>query len=316
MPSDVLESGVNGLSLEDLGLSSSSAAGDAEGSGSPPSGAAAPAASAAQPTPPPAQGAAPTGDPWMVPPKSWKKDYHQHYVGLPPEIQKYVHEREQQALQGVMQYKQQADAYNKVFEPYREILQQAGIQPTVLVENLARNHHVLATGTPEQKLAVARQLLQEYQIDPRALVFGPTAPAPQAQPVVPPDYDRVRQTVQQLEGQFMAQRRAEIQKEIDAFAAKNPYYGDVEADMAELISSGAAPDLQTAYDIAIYRNPEVRQKVLQTYMAQNAQQGQQSVAAKQKAAGVNMTPGAVPSSKQVGSIDDTLNSVLDRHFSH
>jgi hypothetical protein len=255
----------------------------------------------------------------MVPPKSWKKDFHQHYSTLAPEVQKYVHEREQQALSGVMQYKQQADAFNGVFEPYREIMQQAGLEPVALVKNLAANHHILATGTPEQKMQVASTLLREYGIDPRALIFGQQPQAqPPAQPAIPPDYDKVRQTVSNLERTILEGKRAEIQKTVDAFAADpaNAYYSEVEADIAELISSGAATDLKTAYDIAVYRNPEIRQKVLDDLVAKSTQQARQTAASKQSATRLNLTPGASPSRAPAGSIDDTMNAIADKHFTH
>lgn len=304
----------NGLSLEDIGLGGAPAGDAGEGSGPPPSGAPAEPATPTQATSAPTT--PPTGDPWMVPPKSWKKELHTHYVGLPADVQRYVHEREQQALNGVMQYKQQAEAYDKVFEPYRELLQQANVQPVQVVQNLARNHHTLATGTPEQKVALARQLMQEYGIDPRALVFGVQGQAETQQPPIPPGYDRVTETVARLEQAFMAEKRAEVQKQIDSFAAANPLYKEVEADIADLLSSGAANDLQTAYDIAIYRNPEVRQKVLQTMMTQNSQQAQQVNAGKKKATGVNLTPGSGTATSAPKSVEDTMNSILDKHYSH
>lgn len=320
---DVTNEYPDGFSLDDLGLGGGETAGDgAEGLGSPPSGAAPSTAAPTQSTSPEAvpvtPTGAPTGDPWMVPPKSWKKDLHTHYATLPPDVQRYVHEREQQALQGVMQYKQQVDAYNGIFEPYKAIMQQAGIEPTTLVKNLAANHHVLATGTPEQKAQVASTLLREYGIDPRSLIFG-QQPQGQQQPApaaLPPDYEHLRTSVSHLERTIMEGKRQEIQKQVDAFAAANPHYAEVESDIAELIGSGAAQDLQTAYDIAIYRNPEIRQKVLDDLLAKSTQQARQVSASKQSATRLNLTPGATAGKPVVGSIDDTMNAIADKHFRH
>src|SRR6202035_2431851 len=81
--------------------------------------------------------------------------------------------------------------------------------------------------------------------------------------------------VQQIYGRFgsveqnlNSQNMARIQENLYIWARDKPHFNDVRMDMAKLIETGVIPlkdgqvDLDTAYERAIYFNPEVRAKVL------------------------------------------------------
>lgn len=317
--------GSEGFSLEDLGLGGGSASLDGD-NGTPPSGVAsgeAPATQAPSPAPVAADpAAAPTpavpgaAEPWNSAPKSWKADFHQYYAALDPAVKQYIHQREEQALRGLMEYKQKADQYEQPFAPYRQVMEQAGLSAPQLVANFANNHAILAMGSPEQKVALAKQLLSEYGIDPRALIFGDNSqPQQQQQLQLPPEIARLPQAVSQIQNHFVEQRRAEIRAQIDKFASDHPHFSEVEAEMAELINSGAAKGLDDAYEIAVYRNPTIRQKILADQIAQSTQAARQAAAGQNRANSVNLrSVSAAPAAPAAGSIDDTLNAVASKHF--
>ena len=69
-------------------------------------------------------------DPYVEPPKSWKKEYHEIWKQVPASAREIYYNREKQMLDGLEQYKSGHEFGNKlkpVYEPYREFLQQQGL---------------------------------------------------------------------------------------------------------------------------------------------------------------------------------------------
>lgn len=240
-------------------------------------------------------------------PKSWKKEMEAHWGKLPPEVHDYIYQREGDVLRGIQQYKQGHDTWQTVFKPFEPIWQQyPDVNPAQVLSALMQNHLTLVMGSPEEKRAIAQRLIQEYNL-------GEFLGQPQAQqPQVPPE---VLNRINSIEQRFYRQGVAEQQKLVDTFAAdpKNKYFSEVADDILRLIQAGA-PDLATAYEQACWLNPAVREKLIADKQNEQAAANQKRQAA--AALNVSDSPTASVSDKNVGSMDDTINSIVRKHFSH
>jgi hypothetical protein len=228
-------------------------------------------------------------EPWRAAPKAWKQDLHPEYGKFPPQVMQYIHEREKQALDGIMQYKTPLDEYNKVFNHYKAWFDHHQIKPMEAFTQLANSHIALLQATPDVKAKYLEQLINDYDLD------GMLRQRYSSEAAVPPPPERAQQ--QQLErmlqerlaplqqklttfeqrAQAGEQARqetelAEINSQVDKFLAspENEFAQEVVQDMASLIQSGLATDLKTAYDKAVWINPVTKAKLFEREVAKAA----------------------------------------------
>ncbi len=256
-------------------------------------------------------------------PSTWTKEALQDWAAIPDRAKQEILKREEDMMRGIQQYKTAADVgekYNSVVEPFKPILEAEGVDPVQLFQSFASNHYLLSRGTPEQKVELAANMLSHYGIDLPALVdyFGERALNP-----VDPRVQQLEQQVRALTQNFQqqatqsteAQRQAAL-TEVEQFAAANPYFDELVADIAKFMETGVASTLQEAYDKAVYANPVTRQKELDRLTAERAKQAEAAEKARKdklsKSQADHVTTsghhrdGTVP----VGSMDDTLAQTL------
>lgn len=236
-------------------------------------------------------------------PSSWKKDYWEVWDKLesgqpttPEETSKllaYINQREGEFASGVSTYRQEAESAKELrqaIEPFMPQLQQYGIKPTDWIQNLGRAHQALALGTPEQKVEMFQRLAREYGIQ-----FDGMGQAQQ----VDPQLQMLTRQVQQLQSgwqsfQTQAQRQEEdrLMEHIKQFQEddSHPHFETVREQMAQLLGAGLAPDLQTAYEMAVWSNAETRTLELQRQQQGYVQQAAQA-AAKAKAKAISPRSG-------------------------
>lgn len=117
-------------------------------------------------------------------PATWKPELAQHWGTLPEAVQAEILRREDNQRKGIGQYKQGAEAYQRFTEltrPYEANLRQFGVTAEVAAGELFKADHALRYGSPQQKVQIARQMLQDYGIDPTALL-GEEGQQPQVDP--------------------------------------------------------------------------------------------------------------------------------------
>lgn len=204
-------------------------------------------------------------------PKSWKKDMEPHWTKLDPAVHEYVYNREADVMRGLQMYQEGYNQWTETLKPFSEVLKQhPGVNPVSLIQQLVHNHLAITFGNPEQKKALAQNLLKAYGID----LGTPGTPAAE----VPPEIQAIRADLQRLqnENQLLktglqnfqsAQQQAGVQTElqkVNAFFSdpKNEFAEEVGDNILHLIKTGAAVDLPSAYDLACLMNPAVRAKVL------------------------------------------------------
>lgn len=221
-------------------------------------------------------------------PSSWKKDYEEHWTKLDPTLQDYIAQREADYAKGVSTYKQNWETAAPIYEamqPFLPLLQQHNLQPQQWISNLGNAHKLLALGSEQEKLQAFAKLATDYGVPLQALTGQGYDPQ---QSLLMQELNQIKSQFTEFQTLQQKQEEIKLQNEIEAFKANAPYFDDVRETMSQLLQSGVASDLKTAYDKAIRLHDEVWQKTqaeaLQANTKVQAEQNQQKVAqAKAKA---------------------------------
>ena len=256
-------------------------------------------------------------------PKTWRKEVSAHWASLPSEVKSEILRREGDIFQGLETYKVDANlgkSVKSIVAPYESILRAQNIDPLNIIQGLMQSHHVLATGTPQQKQELLQRIVRDYRID--ASAFGqPAGEPPYVDPAVAAlqtELGTIKSQLSAVEQQRVDQRRAEVSKQVDAFASdtKNIYWADVADDMTQLLAKGVVGTLQEAYDRAVWANPVTREKEIARTAAEKSEKA--AAAAKAKAESARLATAAnVKTRARTGgaaavpeSLDDTLVDTL------
>jgi hypothetical protein len=268
----------------------------------------------APPSPDPSVAAAPAAKP---PPKSWAKEKHDLWAKLPTDAQDYYETREKQFLDGLDQYKGEAQfgkAMRDVLNPYKPILQAQGIDEPQAIQYLMNAHYRLTQGSKDQRLEAYQKLGRDLH-----LVDAPEA----AQ--LPPEVQQLQTRLESIESENAAAKQAQyeakleaVRKEIDAVASDpaNPYFDDVANDIIAMIKVGYP--LKEAYEKAVWANPVTRQKEIARLQTESdkalKEKAKQEAEAARKASSANVrgrdTRRAPTEPK--GTMEDTLHETMEK----
>lgn len=236
------------------------------------------------------------------PPKltTWRKEFQPLHEKLaagmpltPDEAKKladYNIQREREYATGISTYKSeamQARELQQAMQPFMGELQQHNIQPAQWIQNLGNAHRTLALGSPEQKISMFAQLAKEYGVPLEAITQGAQG---QLDPVVTQlmaEIQNLKQGVNTVTSWREQQEMQAINGQLAKFndAEKYPHYQTVRETMAQLLESGLAPDLDTAYSKAVRMNDDAwtAEQQRQAQAQSTQQQSAQKAAAAQKA---------------------------------
>jgi hypothetical protein len=256
-------------------------------------------------------------------PKSWKKEAQAEWAKVPESLRAEIHRREEDMHKGIGHYKQFADigqTLHKAILPYAETITKSGQLAPALIGDLLNMQKVMTTGQPQERVAMALQILQNTGLTVEQLAQA--AQQAPTQPQADPNVTALLQKVQQLESRWTEQdrQRAEAEQadsaaEIERFRTdgKHEFFNEVALDMGALIEKGRAANLQEAYDKATWAHPDVRAK-LQARQADELKRKQaEEAAAARKAAGANVVRrGTTPAPAKPGTIEDTIRQNLRR----
>lgn len=247
------------------------------------------------------------------PPQSWAKEQWDRWSKLDRETQEYIDKREADFARGISTYKSQWDQAAPLYQaiqPFLPELQQNNIRPDQWIANLGNAHRTLAMGSPEQKAQMFAKLATDYGVNLSALQSGS----------VDPQFGQLAQTVSQMQNRIEAYQReqemavqAKIYQDIDAFQKNAPHFEAVRETMAQLLQSGVAPNLQTAYDKAIRLHDDIwQQHQAEQAKAQAAQR--QSQLAQKKAAAVSPRSASPTGITTQGNAKKGLRDLLSDNF--
>lgn len=310
-----MESAVADISRDLAGDLGSEAPKPDGGVSSPPAGAAPPTGAA----PPPAT---------RTVPKSWTADMHPFWEKLDPKVQEYWERRESEMAKGVEPLKTAAayaHSIQQAVQPYKRLLEAQGLQEDKAIQYLMNGHVQLCNPDKAKRMAFARQLLHQYQIDEKEFGTVLANEAPLQDPTLQPVLERLTRVegmLTQGQRQQVESARSYAMEEVEAFAGEvtadgtpaHPYFDEV-ADDIVLHLQNPKISLAEAYERAIYANPVTRAKELARLRQQDAvdiRKKAEEEARKAAAAKGTQLRGADVRSPQepLGSIDETLNATM------
>jgi len=235
----------------------------------------------------------------IEPPSSWSAEVKAKWATLPPDVQRYVLDRESQTHKAITEKGQRASLYDA-------IEQAIGENKTALVAeygDIPRAVQMLvnvSTQAGRDPLRFIEWFAGQRGIDLRAHFAGQAGqPAAPVDPMQNALMSEVTQLKQQIELQSTI---SQFEQAKDASGKPlQPHFADVRLDMGRLIASGAAQGLEDAYTKAVRINDAVWAKVQAAEEAERAAKAKADAAAKaadaKKAASINMrSRGAVSGS--------------------
>jgi hypothetical protein len=220
-------------------------------------------------------------------PSSWKKDYEAQWETLDPSLAEYIHQRESEYAKGVSTYRDEAlraKDLQDAMAPFMADLQQHNIAPAQWISNLGNAHKTLAMGSPQQKAQMFAKLAQDYGIDLGMFTGQQQDPriAQMAQ-----ELNDLRAQVGNTTKAWQQREQNEILAHINQFASNkeaHPHYEQVKDVMAQLLESGIAPDLETAYAKAVRLSDDAWQaEQARQQQAQEAKLKEAAAAARSRA---------------------------------
>lgn len=248
--------------------------------------------------------------PTIKPPASWRPEVREKWAALPPEVQQEVARREREVavtLQQAAPLKQELEAWQRTLAPHAGMLQAFGGDPRRTIGEVLQAQAVLHYGSPKQKAGLLARLITGYNvsIDDLAGELNGTSPVPQQQSPQQfrdPRFDQFLAQAQQFRAQRDAAAKQEAVATWTAFAEKHEYAEELKPLIGSYLGDGHAPDLETAYDMALHAHPEYRKVVLQRAAAETAT-AQHAATQEKKSAAVSLksVPGGTPELDGAGS---------------
>lgn len=246
-------------------------------------------------------------DQWMDAPKAYKKEFQDSFKTLSPEWRQYLIEREKQSERGF------SDMGNKLND-----LKWVDNLYNARAERLKANGYSKAQDYIEQLAQIEDALSADPQSTLQALAeaYGVKFNDNTALSSLQRQVNDVQQLVA-AQRQYIQQQQQEtgnrlvnefVNAKDEAGNPKHPYFNDVREVMTDLIRKGAANDLDTAYNMAIWTNGDIREKLIQ---AEKAKELATKVDKAQKAkdAGFNPTSKTATPAKE-----ETLRESLERFY--
>ena len=241
---------------------------------------------------------------WANMPKSWRKEMGEYWGKQDPRVQQYIHEREEQALRGIGQYKSVADQWNNTLKPFEGYIKQYNLNPHEVVTNLAAAHAILRFGSPEQKAQVAALLDRDYGLRQYYQQEGQVQAPPMERELQP-----LRAQLAAIQAKEQQRELASATSEVERFLndPANEFAVEAAPRMIELIDSGRATNMREAYDIATRTDPVLFEKIIEKRLAAAARPTVKPP--------VNVRPTAsakAPTASARGSIEDTMRATLSQ----
>jgi len=248
-------------------------------------------------------------------PASWKKDMHETWAALDPKAQEYIETREEQMRKGLETDRNDANlgrTMRDTMMPYREFLHKKGVDEPTAVKHLMDMHYQLDSAPNEHKAQLIHQLASSYGLN----LTG-------EQKEVDPDIQALQAEVQGMRSILNERNQADLQearnrvtKEVEDFASdpKHAYFEEIESDVAQFITAGLS--LEDAYEKAVWANPITRQKEINRINeekgASQLEEARKKAEAlkKAKAANVKSRDTKYSPTEKIGTMEDTMNSVM------
>lgn len=251
-------------------------------------------------------------DEWLNAPNSYTNEYKETFKDLPQNWRKYLTEREKQVEKGFSDFGNRINNYkfsDNLYNARQERLAKAGFSkaqdyfeyltqiddaldkdPTSALQAIANAYGINnLTTTQPQDNAIQRQLAE------------------------------MQSMLQNQQNYILGQQKQSADKQVFDFTnakddngnLKHPYFNDVREQMVDFLTKGVCQDLDKAYELAIYTNPEVRNKLIaeQTQKSLNSKVVQ---AEKAKEVGFNPKAKATPTTLEPKSLREEIEDAFNQ----
>lgn len=257
----------------------------------------------------------------------WKKAALADWDKLPASARAEIERRENDFHKGIEQYKAgsaAAQEWDKAVQPYLATIRSLNVTPQQAATHLMGVDHQLRYSAPQQKVGMLLQIANSYGVDLQTLANGIQQMAGeqvwQQQNPVDPRTQQLQARVNQLEQhitttqqQSQAAEHSAIDSDIAAFAADpdHEHFGLLQQDMAVLLQTGRAKDLDDAYEMAMRQNPQTAPVWLAQQQQKWEQERKAKVSAAKKAGANNVRPNGRSSVSHTPA-NETMEQTLER----
>lgn len=252
-------------------------------------------------------------EPAIDAPASWAAEKRAAWSTLPPDVRKYIAEREAEAHRQISTQGEEVSRYRELAEtlkPYEQAFHLSGLNPAAAVRQLLETQALLQRD-PVNGL---RWIAQQYGVTPDQL--NHVVPQQPQDPHVQALMNEVRELRQFTAAQQAQQQealRASLDSEIQSFSKDKPHFEVVREQMGRLIGSGTAATLTEAYDQAVWANPTTRALLIdeQKRAAAAEVEKQRQAESAKRAAAVNVRGSSAPTDAAPRDWRETLAKSYD-----
>ena len=255
----------------------------------------------------------------IEPPQHWSGDYKEMFKKQPKDAQEFILSRHKEMeadytrkTQELSKQRKLAEAVEESLNPYRNDFELHGIDEAAAVKRLLAVHGMLKQN-PEQGLI---WLAEQYGFRPPQ----ETATDEFIDPTVAQLKAELSKTQAGVNRMLQAQQQQsqnQLLTTLNNFVSdpKNPHATDVKTDIVNLYQSGVASSMEEAYNMAVAKRPELRDKVM-TARIEAAKLSEKSAKeesvrkAKKAASGIRSTSASVTKGEAV-SQRDYLSKLYD-----
>lgn len=245
-------------------------------------------------------------------PSSWRKEMHERWNTLDPEMQDYIEKREEQMRDGLDTNKADSTLGRDIrdtINPYMDLLSSQKLTEASAIKYLMNAHAKLSNAPADQKQALLEEFGKAYGVGTTQQVD----PALQAMQSRLSEMENYMTTSQQHTLQVAQEK---IVQDVEKFASDpaHPYFDELETEIASLIKAGF--DLDEAYEKAVWVNPVTRQKendrrLSEAEKAATLEAKQKTEKAKKaKAVNVRSRDTQNAPTEPTGTMDDTMRETL------
>lgn len=254
----------------------------------------------------------------VQPPASWSKEHRETFAKLPPDVQRYITERERERdadytrkTQEIADIRRFSDEIRPIIDKHQQLIAHTGAAPAQVMDQLF-GMYAFSQRDPAGYLKWAAQSLG---VDLSTMNQAPDEYVDPAFNELRQTIDPLRQQVQGVTSWIQQQEELRVQNEIASFANAadangplHPHFEKVKVEMGRLMGAGIATSLQDAYDRAVWADPSIREELTKPKTPDPVVENAKRVAA------LNHKPKGVSqgSEEPTGSMRDTLRDEMRR----
>ncbi len=273
---------------------------------------------AAQPTAAASEPAAAEEGKWKEDraPSSWTPKARERWESIDPELRREIVRREEAAVSGVRQIQEKFQPYENFYKFMSPVVDEArslGVAPEQHIMNAVMMERALRAPDVPSRFQALLRMADQYGIPLREVVNASVGEevlkgkGQAAQGGVPAEVARELEEIRHWRDSM---ERDQVLGEVSSFSAGKEFFEDVRFTMGNLIRSGAAENLDQAYEQAIWAVPAVREVLIARTAAGSTSTGvrqrQQAAASVGRVAGTSGVH--VPASDEDG--DDDIASIV------